>query len=112
MTSCSPSPAPGSCGALVAAGSAAAGSTAADFAAADFAAADFAMADFAMADVSFSLSVLVTSPCFLPSTYHRRSDSVEQPIFSATCSRCIPARISDSARACSAGENLRPRAGT
>jgi hypothetical protein len=35
-----------------------------------------------------------------------------QPIIFAICSRFIPASISDSARACSAGENLRLRAGT
>jgi hypothetical protein len=44
--------------------------------------------------------------------YQRRSDSVVQPIVLATCWRCIPARISDSARACSAVENRRLRAGT
>jgi hypothetical protein len=55
---------------------------------------------------------LVTKPCFLPATYHRRSDSVVQPIVVAICSRFIPETISDSARACSSAENLRLRTGT
>jgi hypothetical protein len=96
LTSCSPSPAPGSCGALVVAGSATAGFVAAD----------------ESSLLRSRLLTLVTSPCFLPSAYHRRSDSVVQPIVLATCSRLIPSSISDSARACSAGENLRLRAGT
>jgi hypothetical protein len=93
LTSCSPSPAPGSCGALFAAGSAVTGGGVA-------------------AELDAALLCLVVSPCFLASAYHRRSDSVVQPIVLATCSRFMPATMSDSACACCSAENLRLRAGT
>src|SRR6185436_8102279 len=92
LVSCSPSPAPGSCGALDTGG----------------AAADVA----GDGDAPTLGSRTVTRPLRLPSWYQRRSDSVVHPMVSAISSRFMSAAISERARACSSGENRRPRAET